>query len=188
MKLSVIRHGVTEANEKKLYCGITDVPLSEQGRLYLNELKKIVVYPVADVYITSGLTRTTETLRILYDREPDITIEEFRELNHGDFEMKSYRELKDNPDYQRWIGDIYKETCPNGESGEALHSRVKTGLDKLNGIKADSAVIICHGGVIVSIMEQMFPKQRSFYEWDLKNGRGYTFEYSNGKATLISEI
>jgi len=188
MKLSVIRHGVTEANEKKLYCGITDVPLSEHARLYLKELKKIIVYPVADMYITSGLTRTTETLKILYDREPDVIIEEFRELNHGDFEMKSYNELKDNPDYQRWIGDIYNEACPNGESGEALHIRVKTGLDKLLGLNAKSIVVICHGGVIVSIMERMFPGQRNFYEWQPENGRGYTLEINSEKAELISDI
>jgi len=188
MKLNVIRHGATEANEKKLYCGISDVPLSEHGRLYLAELKKILIYPVADLYITSGLKRTTETLRILYDREPDIIMEEFKELNHGDFELKSYRELRDNPDYQRWIGDIFKETCPNGESGEAFLIRVKTGLDKLLGLSAKSIVAISHGGVIVSIMELMFPGQRDFYDWQPENGRGYTLDINAEKAELIAEI
>lgn len=31
MKLILIRHGKTEANEKHLYCGSTDVSLSESG-------------------------------------------------------------------------------------------------------------------------------------------------------------
>lgn len=32
MTIYLIRHGKTEANEKRLYCGITDLPLSEAGR------------------------------------------------------------------------------------------------------------------------------------------------------------
>ena len=32
MTVYLIRHGKTEANEKRLYCGRTDLPLSEQGR------------------------------------------------------------------------------------------------------------------------------------------------------------
>ena len=32
MSIYLIRHGKTEANEKHLYCGSTDLPLSEKGR------------------------------------------------------------------------------------------------------------------------------------------------------------
>ena len=32
MTIYLIRHGKTEANEKHLYCGSTDLPLSEAGR------------------------------------------------------------------------------------------------------------------------------------------------------------
>ena len=190
MILSIIRHGLTQANERRLYCGHTDVPLSEQGKQDLMVIKDTVAYPVADVFITSGLIRTSETLRILYDREPDLVIEEFKELNHGDFEMKSYDELKDKPEYQRWIGDTYNEAAPGGESRAAFDKRVMTGFDKLLCIDADSAVVVCHGGVIVSIMEWLFPGQRNFYQWQPRNGRGYTLDVtlSNNNAVLISEI
>ena len=35
MRLILIRHGKTEANEKHLYCGSTDLPLSEAGKAAL---------------------------------------------------------------------------------------------------------------------------------------------------------
>ena len=38
MTVYLIRHGKTEANEKRLYCGSTDLPLSEKGREELNRL------------------------------------------------------------------------------------------------------------------------------------------------------
>lgn len=31
------------------------------------------------------------------------SVEEYREMNFGDFERKNYIELKENADYQRWI-------------------------------------------------------------------------------------
>ena len=38
MTIYLIRHGKTEANEKRLYCGSTDLPLSEAGREELRNL------------------------------------------------------------------------------------------------------------------------------------------------------
>ena len=35
MKILLLRHGITEANEKHLYCGSTDLPLSPAGRAAL---------------------------------------------------------------------------------------------------------------------------------------------------------
>ena len=45
MKLILIRHGKTEANEEHLYCGSTDLPLSEFGKAELMERKNTVIYP-----------------------------------------------------------------------------------------------------------------------------------------------
>jgi alpha-ribazole phosphatase len=39
MTIYLIRHGKTEANEKHLYCGSTDLPLSNVGRAELKGLK-----------------------------------------------------------------------------------------------------------------------------------------------------
>ena len=58
MTIYLIRHGKTEANEKHLYCGSTDLPLSNAGR---EELQNIH-YDVNDVhFLTSGMKRTSLT-------------------------------------------------------------------------------------------------------------------------------
>ena len=67
MIIYLIRHGKTEANEKWLYCGSTDLPLSEKGR---EELRRIH-YDIRNVrFLTSGMKRTNETLRILFGDVP----------------------------------------------------------------------------------------------------------------------
>ena len=37
--ITLLRHGLTEANERKEYLGWTDSPLSEQGRMEIEQLK-----------------------------------------------------------------------------------------------------------------------------------------------------
>ena len=168
MRVYLIRHGKTEANEKHLYCGSTDLPLSEVGK---EELRKLH-FDVKNVrFLTSGMKRTNETLEVLFGEVPFETDSRFREVDFGIFEMHSYEELKDSPAYQQWItGDNEANIPPNGESGFQMKQRV---LEAFSEIREDT-VLITHGGVIAAVMQQLFPvENRNRYEWQPKNGCGY---------------
>ena len=188
MILHIIRHGMTEANEKCLYCGQTDLSLSEQGKQYLAEIKQTLDYPKADIYITSGLKRSIETLHILFDHSPDLIMEEFNEINFGKFEMKSHDELLNDPDYKQWINDQKNITCPGCESSDAFINRIKAGFDKLCSLKAESLVLVCHGGVINFLMDTFFPGRKNFFEWQPDFGRGYTVEINDDNCVLVSDF
>ena len=57
MTIYLIRHDKTEANEKHLYCGNTDLPLSAAGRAELQNIH----YDIKNVrFLTSGRLRTIE--------------------------------------------------------------------------------------------------------------------------------
>ena len=99
MKLFLLRHGLTEANERRLYYGRTDLPLSEAGRA---ALRACAAPPAVVRYFTSGLLRTEQTLEILCGSVPHTALPGLREMDFGAFEMKSYSELKDDPDFRRW--------------------------------------------------------------------------------------
>ena len=168
MTIYLIRHGKTEANEKHLYCGSTDLPLSETGRAELEQLH----YDLKNVrFLSSGMKRTNETLKLLFG---DVAFREepqFREVDFGVFEMHSYDELKQDPDYIRWIsGENERNIPPRGESGLQMKQRV---LEAFSRIREDT-VLVCHGGVIAAIMEYLFPEEnRTRYDWQPKNGCGY---------------
>lgn len=180
MTIHLVRHGKTDANEKKLYCGATDLPLSANGVAELAELKARGIYPAADMYFTSGMARAAQTLELLYGNVKNIPIPDLAEFNFGQFEMKSYDELKGNGAYQAWIMDESGDVaCPGGESRNHFDQRVVRGFAKVIKQIRESAVIICHGGVIVSIMERQFPGQRNFYEWQPKPGRGYSLIFAD---------
>ena len=112
-RLYLIRHGNTEANERHLYCGSTDLPLSENGIDALIKLKDKYSSIKNVAFATSGMLRTEQTLEILFGNVPHSRLPAFREVDFGDFEMHSYEELKELPAYQKWItGDNESNLTP----------------------------------------------------------------------------
>ncbi len=174
MTINMIRHGETSANEKKLYSGYTDLKLSENGKLKLMKLKDELIYPKGDLYITSGLKRTNETLEILYNKLPDIEINELREMNFGKFEMHSHLELLNDEYYNQWLKEYPNKPCKNGESVSEFKERIKLGFNKLIELKVNNVVLISHGGVIASFFEDCYDEKRGFYNFIPHNGRGFT--------------
>ncbi|MCL2202434.1 MAG: histidine phosphatase family protein [Defluviitaleaceae bacterium] len=176
IKIHLIRHGKTPANEQKLYCGATDLPLSDAGIIELVELKEKGIYPkCADFYFTSGLMRTEQTLDLLYGSVPRVAIPQLAEFNFGSFEMKSYEMLKEQDDYQAWITDeAGGVSCPGGENRQDFTRRVLQGFEMLTEKWQGDLFVVCHGGVIVSIMAHLFPNTKNFYEWQPQPGRGYS--------------
>lgn len=172
MTVYLIRHGKTAANERGLYCGSTDLPLSETGRAEL--LERHYRLPSHIHFLTSGMRRTDETLRILFGAVDYTVDRRFREVDFGVFEMGSYAELKDNPAYQEWItGDNEANVPPGGESGNQMRERVLAALSDLR----EDTCLVTHGGVIAAIMSHLFPEEgKSRYDWQRDNGEGYVIE------------
>ena len=184
MTIYLIRHGRTEANEKHLYCGSSDLPLSESG---MNALRKKHYRISADRFLTSGMKRTEQTLRLLFGEVAHEADPRLREVDFGDFELRSYEELKENPDYQAWItGDNERNVPPNGESGAQMTERVLEAYRELED-RGETCVLIAHGGVIAAIMAHLFPREgKNRYQWQPKPGEGYalsdgSYRYINGE-------
>jgi alpha-ribazole phosphatase len=180
MTIYLIRHGKTEANEKHLYCGSTDLPLSESGRAELVQIH----YDIKNVrFLTSGMKRTDETMRILFGDVPYEIDPRFREVDFGIFEMYSYDQLKNTPEYQAWLtGDNEANTPPRGESGVQMKTRV---IQAFSEIKEDTC-IITHGGVIAAIMQHLFQNEnKTRYDWQPPNGCGYAI--TDGRYEILTQ-
>ncbi len=182
MKIWLIRHGATVANERRLYCGRTDLPLSESGRARLKRPAPGAVR--AERYITSGLRRCDETMELLFGRPPGEVVPELREIDFGAFEMRGYEELKDDPDYQVWLtGDNEKNVPPGGESGEQMRARALAAFEAVTADGRD-AVIVTHGGVIAAVMARLFPEEgRDRYSWQPRPGEGYELDIDPADRT-----
>ena len=239
MTIHILRHGKTLANEKKLYCGHTDLPLSENGIAELVALKNQDIYPpAADIFFTSGFARTYQTIDILYPQAGNksaaqpvvgansvrpvhihactaailegtageqssplrctplpqtIIVPALSEYNFGQFEMKSYEDLKHQADYQAWITDETGDVlCPGGESKNQVRKRVLEGyaqvIDTMQQAGHSSVIVVCHGGTIVFVMEHLFPNTKNFYEWQPQPGRGYSIFCSGEEPATYKPI
>lgn len=189
MKLYLLRHGKTLANEQRLYCGSTDLPLSPLGRREMETARETCVWPQPEAFYTSGTRRTAETLKILYPGAAFAPCPGLREINFGDFEMKSYEALKEDPDYLAWIsGDNEANVCPNGESGAQSLLRAAQAVAEILARDRD-ALAVTHGGIIAGLMAGWFPARGgNRYEWQPRPGRGYGVEFKGGQPRKYWEI
>ncbi len=173
MKIHFMRHGKTRANEGRLYCGSTDLGLSENGKQEVEALKTSGYYPAGDFFVTSGMRRTKETLELIYGNVSSTEITQLREYDFGEFEMHSHHQLvSSRPEisqaYTDWIER--KAPPPGGEGHESFEQRIRQGFQLLNE-SADgrqSVVVVTHGGVIARLMGFLFPDTANFYEWQPK--------------------
>lgn len=196
--LVLIRHGITEGNQKNWFYGHTDMPLAEQGHHGLARLKQSGIYPeVADdaKYYTTGLVRTEETLRAIFGDKEYETREAFKEMNFGDYECNHYDDLKHIEQFTQWIYDETGDVeIPGGETRNQFASRVSQGLKALiaeHALRGKDAttVLVCHGGVISAIMQELFPEgAMTMWDWIPKPGLGYVVELDGETAIGYEKI
>lgn len=193
--IHLIRHGLTEGNLMGQYVGRTDSPLAQEGIDALKELKETYGYPQAQAYYTSPLTRCRETLRILYpDAQPEV-IDDFRECDFGDWEGKTAKQLaEEDENFLKWMENGTNAAPPNGESTAQLVYRTCKAFEKLveemlrSG--TTSAVVVAHGGTLMSILSAYGLPRASFYDWMTENGCGYSMRITPGlwMRSMVAEV
>ena len=189
-----IRHGDIEDTLKGKYIGTTDVPLSEIGKRNLREYDSKYIYPGTQVVFTSPLKRCTETAKILYPDQTPLVIDQLSECCFGEWENKSAEELKGNPDFEKWLAGSTDVKPPRGESGADFTKRVclmfkqiVEGMMKTNNTEA---VIITHGGVIMTILSVFGLPQAKPFEWVMDNGFGYSVRLTRmlWQRDMVAEV
>ncbi len=155
-RISVLRHGMTEANEKGVYIGSTDLPLSDKGAAELAAKTDEYDYPRVHRVYSSPLRRCTETAEILFPDTELCTVDDLRELNFGEFENKSIDELAKRRDYNDWLRGGKDARPPKGESLEEMTARTYKAVHSVitdmmeNGLT--HCAIITHGGIISNML------------------------------------
>ncbi len=156
-RMSLIRHGRTEANEKGIYIGSTDYPLSDMGAAELCSKLDLYEYPRVQRVYSSPLIRCKETAEILFPDQDVYVAEDLRELNFGIFDGKSVDELIHREDYKTWLkGGSPDVRPPEGESAEELCIRSYRVLYRilLDMMEADLShcAVVTHAGVITNML------------------------------------
>lgn len=165
--ISLVRHARTAGNNKKLYVGWTDEEIIPTKLAIIEE-------DVKRVY-GSDLIRCRQSAAQYYPNANYLALAELRESNFGDYEMKSYEQLKENSHYRQWLDDAEHLSPPNGETLMELKTRVLKGLHKLP--QATSWQIVSHGGPIRAILMQLSPKPSAFWDWQIGHEERYILNF-----------
>lgn len=156
----LIRHGKTKGNLNKNYIGSkTDEPLCDEGIKELTDgsLDLAGIQHYSKVYV-SPMIRCRQTADILFPEVRQICIEDFKEIDFGEFENKNFLELSGNEAYQKWIDSNGTMPFPGGESRENFIQRnVKAFREILiNETVTEGALpFVIHGGSIMAIMSEL---------------------------------
>ena len=183
MKIVFIRHLKTPGNEKRQYIGRTDENLSEQAvEEFRQRQEKSIgdLYPLVQYIISSPLKRCIQTAKLIYPGQ-EISVEPMlRECDFGEYERKTYEELKNEPEYIRWMESGGMTVFPGGEEQTSFRRRCVDGVNRwiarLLEDGADSAAFVVHGGTIMAVLSELAEDKHEFYHWQVENGGGYVAE------------
>lgn len=177
MKIILIRHGMTKENLEGRYVGRkTDVALCQEGVEALKKLEIKELDADSDILLfSSPMLRCQQSCQILFPQVDYTVIEDFAEIDFGEFENKNYLELNGREDYQAWIDSGGRSTYPGGESLNDFTKRCIDGFMQVLSVarekRAENLVILAHGGTLMSIMSYL--TKEDYFSFQVKNARGF---------------
>lgn len=165
----LMRHAPTKENLEKRYIGWTDSPLADAS-----------VLPEVDRHVKkvygSDLIRCQQTAAQYFPNAIYVQDARFRESNFGDFEGKTYAELKSDNRYCAWLDNPIENIPPNGEGFETFCNRVIEGFLALPKEENDYA-LVAHGGVVRAILVHFGPEEKPFWFYDVPHDVLFTLTF-----------
>lgn len=173
MKLTVIRHTSVDVPSSVCY-GFTDVPLKPTFPTEAETVKKQLSAKTFDKVYSSPLSRCTLLAAYCGYRSP-VLDSRLKEINFGDWEMKSWMEI-DKQEAKAWLTDWINHPAKNGESYLMMQERVNAFMDELKSSNAQSVCLFAHGGVIrlIHVYLGIIPIDASF-EFPVEYGQIFEF-------------
>ncbi len=185
MKILLIRHGQTEANNLRLIQGSTDNPLNQTGikqahqvGLFLKKKNKIF-----DHAYSSPLLRAVQTGEIILDYlDKSMPIHLDKHFVERDF--GPYESMPIGPFFHKLIKDEYEED--GFENNKSMLKRIKTGLVGLYKKHAnENLILFCHSHVIKSFLI-LADKKNYDYRLFLHNASMHEFSYDGKNLKILN--
>jgi broad specificity phosphatase PhoE len=142
-RVYLLRHGETEWSLSGQHTGVTDIPLTENGRAVARRLRPILAEPSFTLVLTSPLHRARETCELagLGARaalEPDL-----KEWDYGEYEGLTPEQIQARaPD---WM--LFRDGCPGGESPGQVGTRVDRLIARVRAV-AGNVALFAHGHLL----------------------------------------
>ena len=157
-KIMLVRHGVTEWNTKGRVQGQSDTHLAPDGVHQARLLTAHFPFDIVDAIYSSDLHRAFTTAEVIASKFnlDIIPAPEFREVNFGEWEGKSFEELaqEDPTNFKKFFLQPDMLLLKGGETFAEVQNRAITALKKIVHEQGENKhiVIVTHGGIIRTII------------------------------------
>ncbi|MFD2923725.1 histidine phosphatase family protein [Halobacillus naozhouensis] len=182
----LVRHGETPSNVQRRYLGWRNEAMSEQGQIQIECLKRHL--PERPISYASDLDRCSETASILFPSVETKVTEQLREYDFGDFDGRTYEELKELGSYMQWLNHMENITPPNGESFTQFKDRILHFFAQIleDDHHSDEPIaIVTHGGVIRTMLHHWSKQSDSMWDWLIAPGEAYRVILVKGEDQWI---
>jgi broad specificity phosphatase PhoE len=135
-KVYLLRHGETEWSLNGQHTGVTDIPLTENGRAIARLLQPILAKETFALVLTSPLQRSRETCAITGLGKVAAVEPELIEWNYGEYEGLTTNQIR----LTRPGWSIFREGAPGGETPEQIGARADRVLAKIRATGGNIAL------------------------------------------------
>jgi probable phosphoglycerate mutase len=138
----LIRHGETQWSLTGRHTGVTDLPLTENGRRIAKMLQPVLSRESFALILTSPLQRARTTCELAGFGERAENDRDLMEWNYGEYEGLTTKEI--HAKTPRWM--LFRDGCPGGESPEQIGGRVDRVIARVRSVDGHVA-LFAHGHV-----------------------------------------
>ena len=181
--IALLRHAL-ERDEAGFF-GMTDVPLSKAGIELITRQKD--KYPQAALVFSSSLARCVETANIIYPSVPVVILKKLDAPCYGDFEGKTFADLKHDERFEKWVNAPDLQACPNGEEPFSIVARSAAAFKQICGETAGKGLrqiaVVTHKFIIQAILQRYYVP-RGYADWNVPTGGGYLLRYNTLTSTM----
>lgn len=132
----LIRHGETKWTLSGQHTGITDIPLTENGRAAARQLAPLAAQARFSLVLTSPLHRARETCALAGLGAQAQVDADLAEWNYGHYEGLTAAAIHErNPG---WM--LFSDGCPGGETPAHVGARVDRVIARIRGVEGDVAL------------------------------------------------
>jgi probable phosphoglycerate mutase len=142
-KVYLLRHGETEWSLNGRHTGVTDIPLTENGRKLARQLQPILAREKFVMVLTSPLQRARETCELAGLGTLASVDRDLMEWNYGEYEGLTTEQIRQTrPDWS-----VFRDGCPGGESPLQVSVRADRIVSRVRAMDGNVA-LFSHGHIL----------------------------------------
>jgi probable phosphoglycerate mutase len=138
----LMRHGETAWSLSGQHTGITDIPLTPNGRSLARRLAPALAGVTFELVLTSPLERARETCELAGLGACAEIDRNLMEWNYGEYEGLTPEQI--HAKAQGWV--IFRDGCPGGESPEQVAARCDAVIARVRAVEGPVA-LFAHGHI-----------------------------------------